>query len=340
MKRKISKDNSPVSRRKLLTGITTFAGVTTAGCNDSDDGTKREIASDSASQSNATPNEFEEIKSDIEDVFEIISTVPVVANENFVFDLKMFKDNLEGEELQEVLKEVEFRTQQLDPGIANRAEQESLLIAIEVAKLLVRQRLLVHQVIAAGLAYERRFRDLEYKKANEAIHDARYYLDELTTNGEQIEERLNRTSELEISLDGYEPGTFRATQIVLVEVALWTTPAYEGLHHAIKGFSSFEDGNMAIEENLFKSAAEEYEASKVSFEKADEALNKALNHDREIPQIKPLVSGMKCIMPVYVEASASLQRSAKEFRKGNKQRGKEIFKNALEPTERKMTRCL
>lgn len=276
---------------------------------------------------------------DISSLYKRLSALPIVKGAKFVFRVKDFENDFDQKQLfidaDSILKGLERRR---SPG-RDSPRIEPLIACTKLAKLLVRQRGIVHQLIAAGLVYHRRINQSEYDAAANAIQDAQQFVEALKGNVNRILDTVEGADWSRISIEEFDLGAIRTSQTHLVEICRWTKFAYEGLDKVVQGFRKFEAGNVELEGEDYTDAAFTYEKSDAYFESAVEAFDEAQGRGKQLPPIVPVIQGMRCLLPAYIESSSNLSRSMEEFEAGNRDKAREIAREALINADKKASRC-
>ena len=337
-----SRDEFRANRRAVVVGIVTTASVTLGGCSSirGGSGTGRKDAEPDSNADAHPPEEFVNAKSETRSVYERINSVPVVTDDEFVFDVNAFEDDFDHEAVLSDARELQERINAMDAADVPDAELDGLQVTLELAESLVRQRLFLHQVIVGGLTFEDLFAEAEFGAAIETIRDARGFLDSLVTSGERVEELLDRQKGRAVSVDGYDPAAIRETQEVLVEMTRWSNPAYEGLHHSAAGFDSFVAANEAMEMEQFGKAKRAFRNARAHYQAAGKAFDRSRGRGRSIDYLAPTVEGISCVVPAYLEGCERLGDALEELDVGNEERGFELAEETLREMDRKVARCM
>lgn len=328
-----------VSRRTVLGNLTTVGLVTVAGCSNAP-------KSNSSENPDSTPNHgidasdtFEPLRTELESVFDQIRELPIVVDGELVFDLSYFEDEFSHEELLEKIGNIQQDIATAEGDHTVQEKFESLAVGADMAEHLVRQRILIHQVITAGLTYEQRLFRAEYEMASEAIGDARMSIRYLIENRERITNHpwLDDSESMEIV--GIELGPLRNTQDELTEITRWAGAAYEALHESARGFSQFVAGNDELGQNQYSEATEHYREANDHFVNATSAFDRAHGKGQRIPHLVSTFQAIRCMIPAYSIASKKLQRSMNAFEEGDDARGKAIARDAFNETEKTLKTC-
>ena len=324
-------------RRAFLGSVATTGVTAIAGCGDSNyDDSERNSPKDKGTIQN---QQIDEEVENLESIFSSLSELPIADGGEFVFDVKQFEAEFNHRSLLQKLEETQNQIDSMTASGIPESTVNALQSIAEIADLLVQQRVIIHQVIAAGLTCERRFYEMEIEAANEAINNAIQFVADLDSNGQRIEETLRARPSDSSLVDGYDPEAIKRTQDVIVDIALWTNPAYEGLHRSLIGMKHFMDGNSAVEEERYEAAESTYRDSNNHFERAQEAFETAHNRGSKMSYLAPFVEDIRCIVPAYVSSSERLRASMRHFQSGEQARGKEIAREAIESAEQIAPRC-
>lgn len=331
-------------RRTFLAEASILATASISGCGTSQrDVSEKERTPISTTSTVASEGNVEDdivgIIEDISALYERLSALPIVEDNEFVFQVKAFENDFDQKQLftdaDRILEGLEGRRS------SNRDSPriETLIESTELAKLLARQRGIVHQVIAAGLVYHRRVNQDDYDAAANAIQNAQQFVVDLRRNVDRIGETVEVADWSRLSIDEFDPDSIRTTQSHLVEICRWTKFAYEGLNRTIRGIRRFDTGNAELESEEYTGAATAYEESYVDFESAVESFNKAQRRGKQLPHLVPVVEGMRCLLPAYMESSRILSKSMEEFEAGNQDEARTIAREALVTADKKASRC-
>lgn len=339
MNRSESSRSNSINRRIFLANFATTAAVTTAGCGNASEGDSNENEDVDAGEDSPVPEDFEALQAELGSVFDEIESLPIVDEDKLVFDVSAFEKEFAHDELLERIETVHRRVESVDDERISRTEHEDLSDGADMAELLVRERILVHQTIAAGLTYERRVLQSEYETATEAIRHARTTLDYLVENGKQLEAHPWYDRRKDVTAHGFQPDSVRNTQDVLARISIWTDSAYEGFHEFGKGLSRFVTGNDALKGNRYADAGDSYDDASKHLEDAKVAFDRAHGSGRRLPHLVPTFEEVRCMIPAYTTASEELHDSMAAFEVGDETRGREIAREAFDTTEKKLARC-
>lgn len=335
---------SGLDRRTFLANVTSVTTATIAGCGKIQN---REPKGE-ASQFTSTPttkgynepqDELEELIEDISSVYNRLTEHPIIEDSEFVFRVKAFENNFDQNHLFSDADVIVERLESRKSHEGDRPRIKALISITELAKILARQRGIVHQVIAAGLVFHQRINQGEYEDAVVTIQNAQRFVVDLQRSVNQILERIGRSDWSVITVDKFDPESIRTSQIKLLEICLWTKLAFKGLNQAAQGIRRFEDGNDELESKRYTNAEAAYEESYSDFESSVEAFDKAQGHGTQLPHLVPVVEGFRCLMPAYTESSRSLTESMDKFRDGNEESARKIAREALVTADKKASRC-
>lgn len=337
------KSSAPCSnsgRRVFLAKVSSLATATIAGCGKMQRGAPREEPTYDTITPTADPrDDIGEIVQDISSLYERLSELPIIKDSKFVFRVKTFENDFDQKQL---FTDAELVLRELDRRRSPDRDSpriESLIASTELAKLLARQRGIVHQVIAAGLVYHRRISQGKYHGAADAIQKAQRFVVNLRKNVDRIAETIEGPNWSLISIEEFDLDSISGSQTHLVEICRWTKFAYEGLNRTIQGIQRFETANTNLEDDDYSGAAADYEESHKYFRSAVESFDKAQRRGKKIPHLVPVVEGMRCLLPAYLESSRNLGQSMDEFEAGNHNHAKTIAREALVTADNKASRC-
>lgn len=331
-----------LDRRTAIRGIISGVSATIAGCGDTSR-TQRPSGKTPLESVNSSgehgPDVFDETAEDVREIFDRLSQFPIVRNSEFVFEVRTVEDEFDFEELIEKVKAVKARLEALEREGNSGSQKADLLLVTEVAENLIRQRIVVHQIIAAGVTFEESFGNREYGRASEVIQDGTSFLEILSDNREEIIELVARDVTSSSLTETYDAESILETQAVLGEILRWTSPAYVGLNETVEGLQKFEGGNSALDNEEFESARYAYREARDRFRSAEDAFDRAQGRGRRLPQIAPFVDGVRCMLEAYQDGSDKLRKSMDEFEAGNDWKAREIGRDAIISTRKLAERC-
>lgn len=332
------------NRRAVLAGIAAAAAAPLSGCSSDGDSADRERAEPVGSESSGTgthrPEAFVAAREEAESVYGRLNAVPAVVDGEFAFDVVAFEDDYDHREVLSDARKLRERVDALDAADLPEAERNGLRVAAELAEPLVRQRLFLHQALVAGVAFGDRFASAEFDAATATIRDARGYLRSLAASGERVETVLNGRERGGPEIEGYDPASIEAAQEVLVEVARWANPAYEGLERSVLGFERFVAANDAMEAERFGRARDRFRSARTHFEAATDAFDRSQGRGRRVGYVAPTVDGIRCVVPAYLDGCERLGDAFDELDAGNRERGFGIAREALRELDGKVARCI
>lgn len=323
-------------RRGVLAAAAAAAFGGCSAVTDADPGPDGDASADGP---RAAGDGLEEARAGLASVYARLESVPVADDGEFVFDVGAFEAEFDHEAVLADVEAVRERIEAHDADAGAR-ERAALATAADVAAALVRQRLHLHQALAAGAAYEERFGRAEFGRAAAAVRDGRESLERVGANGERVEALLDRQDGPAPGVEGYDPATIRDAQSVLVSVARWTGPAYEGLGPAAEGFDAFAAANDAMERERFGTAADRFGRARDRFEAAEAALDRAAGRGRRVGYLAPTVEEVRCVVPAYVDGCDRLADALADVDAGDRSRGFDVARATLEEMDRSIARCL
>lgn len=331
-----------LDRRTALRCIISGVSATIAGCGDTSRTERRPgktpLGSMNSSEEHRT-DALDETAEDVREIFDRLSQFPIVRNSEFVFEVRTVEDEFDFEELIENVQAVKARLEALELEDSSGSQKADLLLVTEVAENLIRQRIVVHQIIAAGITFEESFGKGEYGRASEVIQDGTSFLEVLSDNRKEIIDLVTQDVTPSSLAEAYDAESILETQVVLGEILRWTSPAYVGLYEAVEGLQKFEGGNSALDSEEFESARYAYREAGDRFRSAAEAFDRAQGRGRRLPQIAPFVDGVRCMLEAYQNGSDDLRKSMHEFEAGNDSKAKGIGRDAIISTKRIADRC-
>lgn len=341
---RVSDRRSKVGRRGFLTKALTVGMCTIAGCGTthsrlreterpSDDFTSTRLGEDSSG------DDLEGIRDALDSLYRRLSALPIIEDDEFVFRMKAFESGFDQQQLFKDADEILRELKRQKSSDRECRTIESLTSSTEVAKLLARQRGIVHQVIAAGLVYHRRIKQGDYEGAADAIENANGFVVTLRRNIDRVAAKVEGSDLTRISIGTFDLDSIKKSQEHLTEVCRWTKPAYEGLYEIVRGIQRFEAGNKRLESEDYSDASSAYDESHTHFESAVESFDEAQGRGEQLPHLVPVVVGTRCLLPAYVESSRNLSKSMDEFGADNPERASIIAREALVNAGKKASRC-
>ena len=332
-----------LNRRTFLGSLSAACSTLIVGCGNSEGDEPKGITTTGYSPDNEANREEQLLRGEIEtleSVFHTLSEVPVTEGGKFVFDISHFEDKFDSESLIEQIEAAEDGLKSESSGELSTSRIDRIRTIAATARLLVQQRVHIHQVIAAGLACERRFYETEIAVATEAIADARQNLVILDSIGERINETMPDNSGQLSYIDWYDPVAIRRTQKMLVNIVLWTDPAYKGIYRMTRGMNQFLKGNSALEGERYEVARGAYKEAHVHFEQAQKAFENAQGRGTRLPYLVPFVEDIRCILPAYVSSTSQLSEAMYHFQVGQETQGRKIAQEAIESADQIAARCI
>ena len=332
-----------LNRRTVLRCVLSGVSATLAGCGDLNGARQRSggASPDSMNPSGGDgPEVLDEIIEDIGEVFNRLNQFPIVRGSKFVFEVRTFEDEFDYRELLDKVDSMKARLKDSELEDDSESQRADLVLLTELAENLIRQRIVVHQIIAAGITFEELFGMGEYERATETIRDGIALLNTLSGNREKINVQVTQGVTAITSIEDYDPESIEETQVVLGEILLWTAPAYRGLYETVQGLQGYERGNSDLNNEEFGSARSAYREAKRRFQSAEKGFNKAQGRGERLPQMAPFIDGVRCMLPAYQTSSDELRKSMEEFEAGNDSRARDIGREAIISTKRVAQRCL
>lgn len=330
-------------RRTLLSSITSVAATTIAGCEEIQNGksTKEnsQYITTTAEGGRKSQTDLVEIIEDINSLYSRLSEHPIIEDSEFVFRLKAFEDHFDQKQMFSDADIILERLERQKSRDMHNLEIEALISSTELAKLLTRQRGIIHQIIATGLVFHKQINQVKHEEAADAIQKAQQFVISLRNNIDQIIASLKGQGWSRISIDEFDPHSLRASQKILAEICLWTELVYKGLDQVVQGIKRFEDGNSELESERYKKAGAAYKKSQSCFETAIEAFDRAQGRGKQLPHLIPVMEGMRCLMPAYIYSSRKLAEAVGEVEVGNEEHARKIAREALVTADKKSSRC-
>lgn len=330
-------DENLVSRRTVLSAVTTVGFSMKSGCSASSKRQDEEVYSSGSDREYS--EELREIKSNIESIYREINRNPIAENGEFVFDIQKFENGFDHKSLLEEIRAMQDRIDAITRESISQEERETLSSMVRLAELLIRERFFTHQFIAAGLTFEQRLIRDEYAKATEAIQHGKEFLEKLSVNGREIEDELETGHSEAESIEEFDPDPIKNSQSVLVEIVQWTTIVFQGFHHATLGFELFEEGVDSIKEERIGEVSQIYENATEQFNRAIELLEEAQGRGTRLDYVIPLVRNLRCVLPVYRDTGDRFADSFRAWQSGEEEEAREIARKTINEIDRQMIRC-
>lgn len=169
-----------LDRRAFLANITSVTTATIAGCGKIQKGRPKGKApqytrTPTAKGHDEPQDDLEEIIEDISSVYNRLSELPIIEDSEFVFRVKSFKSDFDQKQLFSDTDVIVERLENRKSQEKDSPRIEALISITELAKILARQRGIVHQIIAAGLVFHQRINRGKYEDAAEAIQNAQRF---------------------------------------------------------------------------------------------------------------------------------------------------------------------
>lgn len=335
MSQNCSIDDQTIQRRTLL-AVATSAGIPLiSGCNGSlnrsDEATVRSESEDS------TSNEFEGIRTNLAGIYREINEFPLSENGKFRFDVQNFEKDFDHKRLLEETRTLQERIESIESE--SDIDQNTLGSIASVAEILIKERILTHQSIAAGLSYGRKLMQGEYADATEAIQHGNGYLNQLTSTRRDIENELSEISEESVSIDEFEPRSIQESQIVLFELVQWTILIYRSFEYASVGFKLFEGGGEKINDERIDEARQIFEEAGNHFKRANELQERAHGRGQRLGYVVPFVRKLRCVLPVYRDTCDRLVNSFTTWQSGDEDEARRIGREMIKEVDQRMARC-
>lgn len=334
--------NSTLSRRTLLCYVLPSVSTGLAGCGDPNREGHQNLSSENStnsvnSRSRYDSDNLQDVVEDVNEIYNKLDQFPITNDSEFIFKASAFEDGFDHRELFDRLDSVQRRLN--NSKVDSDLQKSGLLQATDVANNLVRQRVVLHQTIAAGITFEESFGEGEYGRSAQVIQDGISFLSDLKGIRDEIIDQVTQdTAEISLIVT-VDVESIRTTQLVLKEILVWTSPAYRGLYQTSQGLQMFVEGSSAFNNERFGSAGRAFHGAKERFRSAEDAFARAQGQGRRLPQMAPFVDGVRCMLPAYQTSSEELQRSMEEFETGNDSRAREISREAIISVSRIANRC-
>lgn len=331
-----------LNRRHFLESLSLAAASQIAGCGETKKGDSGGPTGDRSSSQNRTESPSQKINKEteeIESVFDALADLPIEKGGKFVFDVEQFDNEFDHRTLVETCESIKTELRSIDVPEEEDSRVTVLVTVTEIAKRLVQQRVVLHQVIAAGLEFRKEFYRPNFERAEEVMTDARRYVTHLETLGIDLEDYLKKLDGNSLSIDGFDQDSIEGDQGLLLNIALWTEPAYAGLHLVSRGLETFTEGNSALEDERYGEAEKIYSDSHDHFGRAQEAFRRAQNQGTRLPYLAPFVDEVRCILPAYLDSTTGLSESMGYLHRGEEKRGKDIAREAFKLADQAEAKC-
>jgi hypothetical protein len=280
------------------------------------------------------------IESRVEELYERLASLPIARDGKFTFDVSAFEDDFDHKAISDRAGDITADVGRLDDaGEITTERAETLTTLARLADDRASQRYLLHQTIAAILAYARRVRETRYQAAIEPIEFARKKVDESSTLGQRVKTLQERLSGGDVTVDGYRHEKVQEEQTVLLEATVWLSPITEGLHRLDRGYVVLEEANRRLDREEAIAASEQYREANRRFEAASESFKKARSHGRRIGYVAPIVEEARCSVSGLVEGTDTLAEAIKAIENGDERRGKSLARKAIDGMEQQRNRC-
>lgn len=334
-----------IGRRELLAGVVSLSTISVTGCGESRSAVEQAEKTagnpnDVSDSDTDVPEQVRQAEEEIQRVFYQLANIPIFDDGRFVFDMSYFEQEFEHRQVKRTAENAIERLERTSTDVVSKSRVEKLIVAAEIGRLLVAQRVMIHQTVAAGLNLERQIVRDSYEQGTDIVQDAFQFIENLKAIGENIEIRLPEERKSEIQIDRYNPSRIGTIQENLVEIVTWSHQIYEAFGHVLMGLKKYEEGNAAIESTHYEVAKSAFKESEEEFRAARSSFDEAQGTGREIPHLVHLVDGLRCLLPTLLASTSTLQKSMEEFHAGNGEKGKEIAKDAISSANAKAERCL
>lgn len=341
MKQTCSESECRIGRRDVILGGVSVSATFLPGCgNSGGSGPGSDTTKGDTIGSSDLPVDVQSAIQEIETVFSRLSNIPIFDNDEFVFDVKYFEDEFDHLEVKQTAESAIERLEQTSTDVVSESKIEALLYSAEIGRQLVAQRVMVYQLIAAGLTLERRIAHNDYTRGLGVTQTAAKFLENLRKTIEEIEMRLSERHRPDISIEEFDSFAISNSQDYLDGVVRWSTLVYQAFHRTVLGLQKYTEGNDAMESERYRVAKSKYRDSEQQFEAATKLFDKAQVTGRRIPHLVHLADRIRCMIPAYLASSDPLQSSMDEFTKGNEESALEIARKAISSANEKSARCM
>lgn len=327
-------DDTTYSRRTLVATTLAVGVVPMTGCNEGSKDDNGESERDEGK-----PEEINRTKNELETVYRAINNLPIEEDGRFVFDVKGFEDDFDHKTLLERTRSIQDKLQEMKSGSADGQDYQPLIAISRVGELLVRERFLIHQVIAAGLTYRRKLSQHEYEDCRTAIHHGLEFLERLTENGQRIEDEIREGDTAPVTIDGFDSDSILDSQMLLSSIAHWSTTTYQAFNKAIQGFDLFNSGTEYLENDRLGEAIKCYNQANIKFAKAWNFLEETQGRGQQLPHIVPLVREFRCVIPIYRDTSDHFANALEVYRTGEEESSRKMANELITEVEQRISMC-
>lgn len=280
------------------------------------------------------------VESRLERVYERLAALPIVADGDFVFDVRGFEDEFDHRAVADTTDEIRGDVSELESdGEITTGRAETLSTLARLADDRASQRYLLHQTIAATFAYDERVRAAKYDAATEPVTFAGEALEELSTVGQRVENLQQQLDGANVTTDGYSHEAIEREQSMLLDVATWLSPVTEALHGMARGYALLDDANQSLEDDAPSPASQQYRAANARFESASDAFEKARGRGQRVGYVVPIVEQSRCSLSGLLDGTGTLAEAIEEIEAGNEQEGESLAREAIERMEQQRNRC-
>lgn len=196
-----------MKRRRFLEGLSLMAMSQIAGCGEANGDDNRGSTADRLSTQSRHSGMPRGVRTEIEEletVFEALSDLPIRRSGTFAFDVKEFENEFDHRTLVEMCDSITADLRSTEIQEHDGSSISVLHTVTEIAKQLVQQRIVLHQVIAAGLEFRKEFYRINLEKAAEVMSDARLSVTQLQRLGVGLEETLEMVDGRPTPIDGFD----------------------------------------------------------------------------------------------------------------------------------------
>lgn len=341
--RKTTWTDIPVSleRRAFITLTVAMSGPL-AGCSGKSKRTApNQDESTDPSGGSDNPDKITEVEAKIKQVYDRIEDVPLVADGEFVYDLEISAESVDYEEMVKIAKEALKAAEDMDQDVeVSKQTQEYLQRTAKIAFLLVDQRFLFHRALLGGLVFRRAFSKGEYERAAEVIDESRGLLERLKANGGELENEVDTYEDQNLTMS--EEGTLSITSdlVVVREILHWWIPVFVGFQYTATGMVVVQEGNQELQDNRYGPAQEHYDQAQKDFTRAEAAFNTAHGRGQPLEYLMPIVTDLRCFVPILATGYDDLDEAFSELVSGNEENGLEIAREILTHLDKEFSRCM
>ena len=299
--------------------------------------------SENPSESSSTgelPEEYQEAKSKLNRAYFQLDGLPIVEDDELVFDVTEFAESFDYQAVMELGEEAfEIVTSIEQDGDLSDGTVERLTAASRLAHSLAELRLILNDVIVYGVRFGIAFQNEEYEDALTHIDNALTALDFVDQNGRRIDEQLSILDGKSVDIPRYDHTTIVTDRRIAAEVFSWTQYSYQGFYHTASGGMLLLSGSAHLERERIEEAIEQYGRAGDHFADAVGAFDTAHGRGRRLPQVASLFESLRCQVPKLRDGAMGLEEAIEEYDQGDKEDARKTANEAFLHMEQVARRC-